>query len=965
VRTTKRILGNEFTRLEAGWWSRRVCGLILTIAATNISLPAQTTSAGQDDGFPQRVSWRTPVRRVVLPVHSTRTVLFDEEIISVIVIDPETVTVTIDAKNARLLSFTGLREGDSIVIVALRSGRQTLAIDVKPLPGKTPEQIAAAAARRQRALRGPSGIYSLSFTPAFGGGPALVRQSFNYNRKLSEDRTLRISTDLFKFLAGGERGLTSDSLTNLGLDRITLSVDSPTTKLELLDSDLMLSPLSFNGYAMRGIHFTSTIDSRLRGLEFFAGQARSSLVLFDNKHGYIGGAIVPVVRGTSWQLRAGLMAVSSRSDVAARRVGLIWNVDWRYFPDARTNAEAEVAFASGAVSWRTRIDLKRGAFNISGESLRFDHRSPLVQIGAPSSGRTMDAASVGWQPSARLAAQVSYSRGSSIFLQGSQRATLKNANLFASVNYNLSSDSLIGVRFSEQAIETSSLGFAHLLRLGTRNVAITHNLRFGEHWRNDLEAGFTSTNESKAGTRFAQGVNVRDELRRTWGRWSATAYLNYTRNTPSLASLVARNPNLLPTPLRSAFEADPSRFLVLNRDLLPVLLGGILLPDVRSLDVGVRLQGGFSRYTLTSDVRYGSGEILAREQKSLLATVNANVRLDPANYVQLSAARLFAGQCACGQSTLTISYVHRFGAGTQGFQFSNLLGLDRGTVEGRVFFDVNTNGLDDPGEPGIAGMKIQLDPNRSAMTDNLGRYRFSSINSGDYSLALVSKELGLSLRASTPTERELSVVSRQTTRVSFGVTNYASVSGRVFNDLSLGGANASVTNAPGVAGVRINLRRERVSDPPVTATVDASGIYEFHNVAPGPYILELDPSTLPADFRMPTQMSSRIEVKPLKNFYFDIPLTAQRAITGTVFVDRDGDGRFDEAKDEPIEGARVASEVSETVTDRQGRYFLRNLPAGKVEVRVYLQSGERRGATIVELTATPAILRAVNLAVRP
>ena len=410
VRRTKRNVGTEPRFKQVGRGLRRLA-LLLALATTTISLQAQTTSPGQDDVPPQRVSWRTPVQRVVLPVRSTRTVLFDEEITSVIVIDPETVTV--EVKNARLLSFTGLREGDSIVIVALRSGRRTLAVDVNPLPGKTPEQIAAATARRQRALQGPSGVYSLSFTPAFGEGPALLRQSFDYNRKLSDDRTLTISTDLFKFLAGGERRLTSDSLTNLGLDRITVGVDSPTVKLELLDSDLTLSPLSFNGYAMRGIHLTSTIDSRLRGLEFFAGQARSSLVLFDNKHGYIGGAIVPVARGTSWQLRAGLMAVSSRSHVDARRGGLVWHADGRYFPDAHTNAEAEVAFASGAASWRIRVDLKRGAFNISGESLRFDRRSPLVQIGAPSGGRTLDAASVAWQPSARFAAQVSYSRANS------------------------------------------------------------------------------------------------------------------------------------------------------------------------------------------------------------------------------------------------------------------------------------------------------------------------------------------------------------------------------------------------------------------------------------------------------------------------------------------------------------------------------------------------------------------------
>src|SRR3989442_1733390 len=369
------------------------------------------------------------------------------------------------------------------------------------------------------------------------------------------------------------------------------------------------------------------------------------------------------------------MAVTSSNDVDGRRGGLVWYADGRYTPDVRTTAEAEVAFAGGAVSWRARLDVKRREFNVSGESLRFDRRSPLVQVGAPSGGRTLDAASVAWQPSARFSAVVSYNRASSIFLDRSQPATLKNSNLFTSANYNLTRDSRVGVRFSQQSIETSAPGFVALLRLDTRNAAITHSVHFGERWRNDLEAGFTSTRESRAGTQFEHGLNLRDELLRTWNRWSATAYLNYTRNTPSLASLVARNPNLLPTPLRRAFEADPSRFLLLNRDLLPLLLNGLILPEARNLDVGLRIQGTFSRFTVTSDVRYGSGEILVRQHRSLLTNVNANVRLDPANSVQLSAGRFFAGQCACGQSTLTISYIHRFGTGTKGFQFSRLLGL--------------------------------------------------------------------------------------------------------------------------------------------------------------------------------------------------------------------------------------------------------------------------------------------------
>jgi hypothetical protein len=146
--------------------------------------------------------------------------------------------------------------------------------------------------------------------------------------------------------------------------------------------------------------------------------------------------------------------------------------------------------------------------------------------------------------------------------------------------------------------------------------------------------------------------------------------------------------------------------------------------------------------------------------------------------------------------------------------------------------------------------------------------------------------------------------------------------------------------------------------------VDGSGAYEFHNVAPGDYTLELDLSTLPADFRVPEQTAWPVRVEPLQNFYLDLPLSAQRAISGVIFIDRDGDGQFDVTKDDPVEGVRVVAGNGETLTNRQGMYFLRNLPAGKVEVQVYSKSGERIGLKIIELSAAPAMLPAVHIAVR-
>jgi hypothetical protein len=188
-------------------------------------------------------------------------------------------------------------------------------------------------------------------------------------------------------------------------------------------------------------------------------------------------------------------------------------------------------------------------------------------------------------------------------------------------------------------------------------------------------------------------------------------------------------------------------------------------------------------------------------------------------------------------------------------------------------------------------------------------------------------------RATGATIKQLTLPAREALSVSFGVTNYGFATGRVFNDLFLSG-EMTAGDAPGVEGLRVILRLTAAGSDGATSetlseTVNANGTYEFRNLAPGSYLLEIDVASMPADFRLPGQTSWPIQISPLQGSFLDLPLAAFRAISGIVFIDRDGNGQYAVNRDEAVKGARVVVGSVEGWTDDRGAYILRHLPAGK------------------------------------
>ena len=931
----------------------------ISLSANDDVLPKKAiVAAAPETTPPSAIPPQTQIARIKITLGEPQDVPLAAEINSVAVVSPEIAAAQI--KNTRVLTITGLKIGETILIVSGSQKRLTLMIEVTGKRAAAERRNFSGAERAVNQKAKTSGSYNATYVQGFDQSPSLLRQNIDFQRQLSKDRTLRVSGEMFKLFDGAERGQTFAKVQNYGLNRLSVGIDSPGQTLDFLDSQIRLSPLSFNNFSMRGFRLATTSKSSYasaKGIEIFAGLARPSLTFYDDGSGKFAGAMVPVAGGSRWQVRAGFIAVVPQKNNRSERGGTVLQLTGSFAPNKNVSADGEMAYSRGGLSWRARLDLKFRQFGAFGEITRFDRNSPLNSIGAQPGGRKSEAFAFNWRPDRRFGVSLNYNHVEITRLANSRLADFNRTTFSASASYRINQNSRLNLRFLDQQIETAVPGGSSKFQIGTRAFTIGHNIRFDQNWSNNFEARINFSREAGAGEELENGFNFSEQVRYSWRRTSVTGFFNYAYKTPSLTSLIVRNPQLLPPLLQEAFILDPQQFLQIYRDRLASLLGGIELPLTRSLETGFRFQTIVSRFTLMGEARYSAGEILSQNQKNLFVYAGLDYQIDDANSVRVNGWNSFG---ISGQSAVTLSYTHRFGAGSEGgFQFSGLFGFDKGRVQGRVYYDLNGNGQDDPGEPGAGGLTIRLNEKKSVKTDVNGRYQFSA-NEGEYNVALISDDLAVRLRATSATRQRVSIYSRQTANVSFGVSDYGFVSGSVFNDLSLTGT-APKSNSQGLKGVRVVLRSGNMVAEQIT---NGSGAYEFSNLRPGNYTLEIDAASLPANFRLPAQTVWEIKVEPIEGFYLDIPVAAQRAVAGFVFVDKDLDGKFNPQTDEPVEGACVTANESVVVSDSSGAYIIRNLAAGTVKLTVHSPQNQESSPVFVELGAEPVTKRAINLAAR-
>jgi protocatechuate 3,4-dioxygenase beta subunit len=176
-----------------------------------------------------------------------------------------------------------------------------------------------------------------------------------------------------------------------------------------------------------------------------------------------------------------------------------------------------------------------------------------------------------------------------------------------------------------------------------------------------------------------------------------------------------------------------------------------------------------------------------------------------------------------------------------------------GSIAGKVWNDIDGDGVLDSGEVGVAGITVYNDANNNSAkdtgelattTDGSGNYTFSSLAAGNYKIRQIlqsgwsqtSPAGGFGWTIALATNQILTAKNFGTKNSGGGGGTGGSIAGRVFNDLNNNGVQDAGEN--GISGITIynDANNNNAKDAgELVTTTGANGDYLFGSLAAGSY----------------------------------------------------------------------------------------------------------------------------------
>jgi uncharacterized surface anchored protein len=288
----------------------------------------------------------------------------------------------------------------------------------------------------------------------------------------------------------------------------------------------------------------------------------------------------------------------------------------------------------------------------------------------------------------------------------------------------------------------------------------------------------------------------------------------------------------------------------------------------------------------------------------------------------------------------------------------------------RVWNDLNANGIQDAGEPGLAGVTVTLtnsdDEAASVVTDANGNYSFIDLPPGTYTVTFTTPDGYTESPANTGDDDNDSNGLTSTVTltggqsdptIDFGVYQVATVGDFVWNDLNANGVQDA--GEPGIEGVTVTISGpDGFTD---TTTTDENGAYEFTDLVPGTYTVtfttpdgyNLSPALVGTDRAVDSNgLTTTVALAGgVTNSTVDLGLYEFASVGDFVWYDTNANGVQD-AGENGVEGVTVtitgpAGFTDTTATDADGAYEFTDLVPGSYTVTFTTPAGHVISPTAV------------------
>jgi hypothetical protein len=154
------------------------------------------------------------------------------------------------------------------------------------------------------------------------------------------------------------------------------------------------------------------------------------------------------------------------------------------------------------------------------------------------------------------------------------------------------------------------------------------------------------------------------------------------------------------------------------------------------------------------------------------------------------------------------------------------------------------------------------------------------------------------------------------------IGSFSALSGKVYQDINLNGRfDAGIDKPQEGVQVRVDGSYYEVSD--------RNGDFRVESVKAGEHLVYLDLLSVRADLTLLTSARQTVALRSGRDMIVDFRLVRTGRIRGAVWMDLNGDGKFDEGEPQLADVRVVTGSGRDTLTDSQGEFILGDLPPGE------------------------------------